>query len=275
MSVRFAIFALAGLAFCTAFAAPRLAFQVYAIRDLCEKDFEGTLRTAKAMGYEGVETGRFYGRSGAELKVLLDKVGLELVALQFYPSELVEPKLRKTIDFAHTAGARRINVAWYKGSSENINDWRLLVDVVNHAAEVCAREGIEIGYHNHDQEFRIMFDGKLVCEWLFENFSPLVKQEFDPGWCQLAGADPIAWLGAHPHRNPTMHIMPAIADAIGLKPGDAGVGSQRDSMDWMRFLPLCNKDGVKWYIVKPTAFPVSMEDLKASCEFMKLREMRQ
>ena len=72
-----------------------------------------------------------------------------------------------------------------------------------------------------------------------------------------------------------MHIMPAIADVIGLKPGDAGVGSQRDSMDWMRFLPLCNKDGVKWYIVKPTAFPVSMEDLKASCEFMKLREMRQ
>ena len=38
---------------------PRLAFQVYAVRDLCEKDFVGTLKAVKALGYEGVETGRF------------------------------------------------------------------------------------------------------------------------------------------------------------------------------------------------------------------------
>ena len=52
----------------SAFAAPRLAFQVYAVRELCEKDFPGTLKAAKAMGFEGVETGRFYGLDAKGLK---------------------------------------------------------------------------------------------------------------------------------------------------------------------------------------------------------------
>ena len=54
--------AVAVLATAAVSAAPRLAFQVYVVRELCEKDFVGTLKAAKAMGYEGVETGRFFGR---------------------------------------------------------------------------------------------------------------------------------------------------------------------------------------------------------------------
>ena len=34
---------------------PRLAFQVYAVRDMCVKDFEGMLKEAKSLGYESVE----------------------------------------------------------------------------------------------------------------------------------------------------------------------------------------------------------------------------
>jgi predicted ATP-grasp superfamily ATP-dependent carboligase len=66
-------------------ASPRLAFQVYAVRDLCEKDFAGTLKAAKSLGYEGVETGRFYGLDAKGLKAACEEAGLELVALQLYP----------------------------------------------------------------------------------------------------------------------------------------------------------------------------------------------
>ena len=61
MKYRFALSVLTAFCSACAFAAPRLAFQTYAVRDLCEKDFAGTLKAAKAMGFEGVETGRFYG----------------------------------------------------------------------------------------------------------------------------------------------------------------------------------------------------------------------
>ncbi|MGN0832212.1 MAG: sugar phosphate isomerase/epimerase family protein [Kiritimatiellia bacterium] len=254
---------------------PRLALQVYAVRDLCARDFPGTLKAARALGFEGIETGRFYGRDGAGLRTVCAEAGLELVALQLYPSALVEPELARTIRFCRAAGTNRINVAWFKGSAENPNDWQLLVDVVNHAAEVCAAEGIAIGYHNHDQEFRIRFDGRTVCDWLFERFAPGVQQEFDPGWCVLAGADPLAWLSAHPHRNPTMHLMPAI-EGVGAGapagfpsgPGACGLGAAGDRADWRHLVPAIVVDGTEWLVVKPTAYPGSLADAAASRRYL-------
>ena len=276
-SVFFALFAT------TAFAAPRMAFQVYAVRDLCERDFVGTLKAAKAMGYEGVETGRFYGLDAKGLRAACDEAGLELVALQLYPHNLTEPQLAETIRFCKDCGCNRVNVAWYKGSAENPNDWQLLVNVLNHAAEVCAKEGIAVAYHNHDHEFRIKFGGKCVWDWLWARdadnslsqiapvprFSDKVLQELDCGNCVLGGGDPVKCISAYPHRNPTVHVMPAIADAKGLKPGEAGVGSSRDAADWRRIVPALAADGVQWLVVKPTAHPGSIEDLKASYSYLK------
>ena len=259
---------------------PRLAFQVYGVRDLCAKDFEGTLRAARAIGYEGVETGRFYGRNAKELKALVRSVGLELVALQLYPHTLTEPQLAETIRFCHESRCRRINTAWFKAGAENENDWQLVVNVLNHAAEVCAKEGIEIGYHNHDQEFHVKFGGRTALEWLYERFSPLVKQEFDPGWCVLAGGDPLSWLRAHPHRNPCVHVMPAIGkiengecrmENGGAMPpaGQCGIGSSADRADWRQLIPALAADGTQWLVVKPTMHPDSIEDMKSSYLHLK------
>ena len=267
-----------------AVAAPRMAFQTYAVRDLCEKDFAGTLKAAAAMGYEGVETGRFFGLDAKGLKAACDEAGLELVALQLYPHNLTEPQLAKTIRFCKECGCKRINVAWYKGSAENPNDWQLLVNVLNHAAEVCAKECISVAYHNHDHEFSMSIGDKCIWDWLFASdgaggvmrqvsatprFSNLVFQELDCGNCVLGGGDPIASLAAHPHRNPTVHIMPAIADSKRLKPGEAGVGSSCDKANWKRIFPALAADGVEWIVVKPTIHPDSLEDLKASCSYLK------
>ena len=267
----------------SAFAAPRLAFQVYAVRELCEKDFPGTLKAAKAMGFEGVETGRFYGLDAKGLKAACDEAGLELVALQLYPHNLTEPQLSETIKFCRDCGCNRINVAWYKGSAANPNDWQLLINVLNHAAEVCSKEGIFVAYHNHDHEFSMKIAGGSVWEWLWSKgsgddlrqvtptprFSDKVLQELDCGNCVLGGGDPIACLASHPHRNPTVHIMPAIADAKGLKAGEAGVGSSRDKAEWNRIVPALAADGVEWLVVKPTMHPGSLDDLKSSIKYLK------
>lgn len=261
--------------------APRLAFQVYAVRDMCEKDFVGTLKAAKAMGYEGVETGRFYGLDAKGLKAACDEAGLELVALQLYPHNLTEPQLAETIKFCKDCGCKRINTAWFKGSAKNPNDWQLLVNVLNHAAEVCAKDGLYVAYHNHDHEFRIKFDGKCVWDWLYAKdgsdglrqvtamprFSDLVLQELDCGNCVLGGGDPVQCVKDHPHRNPTVHIMPAIGGLPAA--GQCGVGSAADRADWPRILPALVADGVEWLVVKPTAHPDSLDDLRASMEFLK------
>ena len=256
----------------------RLAFQAFAVRDLCTKDFAGTLKAAKALGYEGLETGRFFGLDAKGLKAACDDAGIELIALQLYPHNLTEPQLGETIGFCRDCGCRRINVAWYRGSAANPNDWQLLVNVINHAAEVCAKEGIAVAYHNHDHEFSLKIGGKTVWEWLWEDdgkdslrqvtatprFSERVLQELDCGNCVLGGGDPVKWLERYPGRNPTIHIMPAISDAKGLRPGEAGVGSPRDAADWRAIFAAAGRSGVKWLVVKPTTFPGSIDDLAAS-----------
>lgn len=287
------VMALGCLALVAAEAAPRLAFQVYAVRDLCEKDFAGTLKAAAAMGYEGVETGRFYGLDAKGLKAVCDEAGLELVALQLYPHNLTEPQLGETIRFCKDCGCNRINVAWFKGSAENPNDWQLLVNVLNHAAEVCAKEGIAVAYHNHDHEFAMKFGGRCVWDWLYAKyadgsmrqvtpvprFSDLVLQELDCGNCVLGGGDPVRCIAEHPHRNPTVHIMPAlggprfVAASDGTTPvppaGECGVGSADDRADWRRILPALAADGVEWLVVKPVAHPGSLADLEASMKYLR------
>lgn len=249
-------------------AAPRLAFQVYAVRDLAAKDFIGTLKAAKTIGYEGVETGRLYGMSAKDLKRACDEAGLELVALQLYPYNLTEPQLQETIAYCRECGCRRICTAWFKGSEENPNDWQLVVNVINHAAEVCAKEGIAVAYHNHDQEFRFRLQGRTACEWLFEAhpqpldnvqttamlpFSPLVRQELDPAWCVLAGADPVVWLKRFPDRQMTMHVSPNV---------DA---------DWPAILKTAADVGVEWFVAKPTDSPSSLDGLRKSHKLLTRR----
>ena len=57
-----------------------IALQVYSVRDVAEKDFAGTVRKVKEMGYDGVELAGTYGMTAVEIKKILDETGLELVS---------------------------------------------------------------------------------------------------------------------------------------------------------------------------------------------------
>lgn len=248
-------------------ARPRLAVHVYGVRDLCEQDLVGTLKAARRIGFEGVETGRFYGRSAADWRSICADIGLELVACQIYPFCLTEPELAKTIDFCKTAGCRRLSTAWFKGSADNLGDWQLAINVINHAAEVCAREGIAVAYHNHDQEFRTRFGGKTVWEWMWEGegknpelnqlfpvsrFSPLVQQEFDPNWCALAGEDAQHWLKRHARRNKTVHV-----------------SLDSPKCDWPELVATAALSGVEWLAVKPVPHSAQLEELRKDYDYLK------
>ena len=50
--------------------------QVYSVRDDAERDFKGTMQKIKDMGYDGVELAGLYGMKPAEVKAILEEVGL-------------------------------------------------------------------------------------------------------------------------------------------------------------------------------------------------------
>lgn len=54
-----------------------VGLQLYTVRDECAKDFVGTLKKVAEMGYKGVELAGAYSLSGAELRKVLDDLGLK------------------------------------------------------------------------------------------------------------------------------------------------------------------------------------------------------
>lgn len=249
----------------------RLGVQLHGVREACERDLAGTLAAIRAMGFEGVEAGRFFGLEPEAFGAAVRAAGLELVSLQLYPQHLAGAELVKTIRLCRECGARRVTSAWFKGSAENQNDWLLAAEVLNHAAEICANEGISVGYHNHDQEFKVEFNGRAAMDVLAGALSEKVTIEFDPGWCVLAGADAPGWFKANSNRVIDLHLTPAIADAAGLAPGQAGLGSTRDAARWQNLLPAFRRAGVEWAFVKPLSFPSSLADLESSMRFIRSR----
>ena len=66
-----------------------VAVQVYSVRDDAEKDFAGTMKKIKEIGYDGVELAGLYGKEPAEIKAAIEAAGLEAVSALVPFQELV------------------------------------------------------------------------------------------------------------------------------------------------------------------------------------------
>jgi sugar phosphate isomerase/epimerase len=72
-------------------------------------------------------------------------------------------------------------------------------------AEIAARFGLSIFYHNHTHEFRID-RGSYVMDTFLANTPDNVVVELDLGWALCAGVDVIAWMKKWPGRIGSLHI---------------------------------------------------------------------
>ena len=86
-----------------------IALQVYSVRDVAEKDFRGTMEQVKAMGYDGVELAGLYEKSAAEIKQILDEVGLTLVSAHVPVADL---ECDEKLDAYASMGLRYIVIPW-------------------------------------------------------------------------------------------------------------------------------------------------------------------
>ncbi len=60
-----------------------LGLQLYSVRDILPKDYEGTLKKLSAIGYREVEAAGFFGRTPAQVKLAMDQAGLRCVSAHY------------------------------------------------------------------------------------------------------------------------------------------------------------------------------------------------
>jgi len=237
----------------------RIGVQLWSVRKLCDKDFPGTLRALKDMGYAGVQCGGFFGHTAKELSTLFKDHGLAAAGLQMQADKIVKPEaLATSVAFAHELGAPYLFVPSFDAKTPD--EWKRFGEQMATAATAFKASDIRLGYHNHQHEFRDKFDG--TCKWqiLFDNASPDVCQQLDLGHCMLAGEDPAYWLKKYPRRNPAVHVK-AASKTTGV------VGA--DGADWEKAFTACEADVTEWYVVEAEIHPDTLDDVRGCISFMK------
>lgn len=240
---------------------PRVGVQLWSVRKLCDKDFPGTLKALRAMGYEGVQCGGFFGRTAPELKTLFADCGLAPAGMQMAVDKIVKPEnLEASVAFAKELGAPYLFVPYF--DAKTADEWKRFGEQMATAAAAFKAAGIRLGYHNHQHEFRDTFDGACKLELLFKNTSPDVCLQLDIGHCTLAGADPVYWTNKYSGRLPAVHAK-AASKASGA------IGSPTDGVKWDAAFAACEKAGTEWYVVEAEIHPDALDDVRSSIQFMK------
>ncbi len=182
-----------------------IAIQVYSVRDQAEADFSGTMRRLKEMGYDGVELAGTYGMTVAQVKQILEDIGLALVSGHVGIEGVEDSAL---LDAYAAAGMRYIAVPWMP---EPLNQQELQASMerLARAGKVCREKGMELLYHNHIMEFH-----KIGEKTILDSYYSLdeIASEIDLCWAELGGVDPAQYLICYSGRAPLVHIKDYFGD---------------------------------------------------------------
>ena len=180
-----------------------ISIQLYSVRDQAAKDFPGVLKQISDMGYVGVEFAGFHGMKPAEVKKLIDKLGLKVSS-----SHMAMPSAENAKELAETAkilGFDTIITGLGPDDFSTREKTLASIEVFKKAAAALKGTGCRLGVHNHWWEFDKKFDGQYPHDLLMAAVPELVA-ELDTYWIATGGADPAKVIEKVGKRAPFLHI---------------------------------------------------------------------
>ncbi len=194
--------------------------QLWTVKDQLERDFDGTLRQLKRIGYSRVEAAGWVGRTPAAFRRGVTAAGLEPFSCHFSMRDLIdehETELAQARDVgvcyvvaSSPAPTKPLDPArpWNIGLAEamTLTDWRRNADAMNRIGARARAMGMRFGYHNHAAEL-LEYEGRSALHEILRLTEPaLVSLELDIGWVAAAGHDPAATINDHADRIELLHV---------------------------------------------------------------------
>ncbi|MFJ6675503.1 sugar phosphate isomerase/epimerase family protein [Actinosynnema sp. NPDC091369] len=181
----------------------RTSVQLYSVRDAFAADPADTLRRLAGIGFTAVEP---YGvvENADVLRTALAEHGL---AAPTAHAQLIGADQDAVFAVAAECGIEVV-IDPYVGEER----WRDPADIaataaaLNAAAEVAARHGVRVGYHNHWWELASRIDGRSAFEVLADRLDPGVVLEVDTYWATVGGEDAPALLRRLGGRVHAIHV---------------------------------------------------------------------
>ncbi len=242
----------------------RLGVQLYVLRDLLARDFDGTLIKVGALGILNVEFAGFYGRTAKEVRTSLSNAGLTASGAHCLLATMSDDEVGRMIDFCREVGMPYMIAAVPsiksatspssgKAASGNpfdhieLQDWRWSAQRFNAIGARVRDAGMRFAYHNHNIEAQKYGDIVAFDEMLRLTDPAVVGIEFDIGNFIAGGGDPYPYLEKYPHRFELAHVKewvtPFTPTVTSSFPKYAPFG--QGTTDWKKLLHALKKAGVK------------------------------
>ena len=233
-----------------------VGLQLYSLRDQLPKDVKGNIAKVAAAGYKEVETfgyskdRGFWGLDAKAFSELLKSNGLKTPSGHFGMDDyFVHDKtdvLKTYIEAANITGMSYIIVPSINGEVlKTADQFKMVADKMNKAAEICKTSGLKLGYHNHNFEWKPV-DGTTFYDVLLKETDPaLVHMEMDIFWVVRAGQDPVKIFEQHPGRFALCHLKDRDKTNTNLNT-EIGKGS----IDFKTILRKAKLAGLKHFIVE-------------------------
>jgi len=253
-----------------------IGVQLYTVRDLMQKDFEGTIASVAKIGYKNVEFAGYFGRTPQQVREVLEKNGLKAPSTHVQYDELDE-KFPSVVEASKAIGLEYVICPWIPEELRKSPDiWKQAAEKFNKCGEQVKKAGMQFGYHNHWFEF-LPTNGTLPYDELLRLCDAnLVKMEMDLCWISTTGTDPVKYFQKYPGRFPLVHVkdvktMPKISSGGSQNFGDTvdltEVGS--GVIDWKRIFAHSKEAGIKYYIVEHDHPKMPLESITKSYQYLK------
>lgn len=240
----------------------KYAVQLYTLRRDCTNggEFLALFKKVKALGFDGVEFAGWHDLPIAEIRNALDEAGLVAVGCHCSMDTFdTEEKIHEAITIAKTLGMDCYGVGGAPHTTQEDVDH--LREVFRKANEIGEKEGIRFYYHNHDEEFEIKLDGKMVEELIAED----AWLEIDTYWSHYAGMNNTELIDSLKDRIIHLHVKDGLdGDPLALGEGDCDVAA---------VLKAAKKLDLPWVVLEndnPT--PTGLADIERSMAFFKAHE---
>ena len=191
----------------------KISIQLFTLRDLLAADLEGTLSALADIGYRRVELAGLHGRTAAEFRAILDRVGIHATSSH----DGIDGDLDQVIANAHTLGQSKVVVPFV--NLPTIAQWQEFTTRLEAAGAVFRRAGLSLGYHNHAHEFTPI-DGIKPYDVITRGTTKRnVHLEIDLYWAVTGGADPVRLYHDNFPRVRQYHVKDRAPDGSFTDPG--------------------------------------------------------
>jgi sugar phosphate isomerase/epimerase len=241
--------------------------QLYPVGKLVAQDFEGTLKQLAAIGYKTIELcsppgyqtsgfGPLMKMKAAEIRKTIESTGLRCESCHYQFRELKD-SLDDRIAYAKELGLKQMVLSTFGLPRDaTMADWAKAAGELNKIGERTKREGIQLGFHNHNFEFKEI-DGVLIYDRMMSEFDPkLIKMQFQVAVVSL-GYQAATYLRKYPGRFASLHLADWSSTEKKSVPIGAGV------VDWKDLFAAAKIGGVENYFVE-----MNLDALKASYPYL-------